>query len=102
MRLITEKVGPFELNCVLFVYLKHIVALCVCFCMFVYVYTLVHKTKCIAIHLFQEQPGSLSQVDLSKSGGRLYMIPKELWRLVEHINVHGKAVVRNLVCWMGL
>lgn len=48
-----------------------------------------------------EQPGSLSQVDLSKSGGRLYMIPKELWRLVEHINVHGKAV-ENLFQIPGL
>ncbi|KAL8583253.1 hypothetical protein ACOMHN_043088 [Nucella lapillus] len=37
-----------------------------------------------------EQPGSLGHVDLSKTGGRLYMVPKELWRLIEHINVYGK------------
>ncbi|XP_076445234.1 inositol polyphosphate 5-phosphatase OCRL-like isoform X2 [Babylonia areolata] len=37
-----------------------------------------------------EQPGSLGHVDISKTGGRLYMVPKELWRLIEHINVYGK------------
>lgn len=32
-----------------------------------------------------EQPGSLEKRDLSASGGRLYAIPKEIWRLVDHI-----------------
>ena len=44
----------------------------------------------------QEQPGSLGHVDLTKTGGRLYMVPKELWRLVEHINTYGKDKVRRL------
>ncbi|KAK7107287.1 inositol polyphosphate 5-phosphatase OCRL-like isoform X2 [Littorina saxatilis] len=37
-----------------------------------------------------EQPGSLGHVDLTKTGGRLYMVPKELWRLIQHITNHGK------------
>nr|KAG5691659.1 hypothetical protein BaRGS_022934 [Batillaria attramentaria] len=37
-----------------------------------------------------EQTGSLTQVDLAETGGRLYMVPKELWRLVDHIVVNGK------------
>ncbi|XP_060063309.1 inositol polyphosphate 5-phosphatase OCRL-like [Ylistrum balloti] len=37
-----------------------------------------------------EQPGSLEKRDLTSSGGRLYAIPKEIWRLVDHIWKVGK------------
>ncbi|XP_069133751.1 inositol polyphosphate 5-phosphatase OCRL-like isoform X1 [Argopecten irradians] len=37
-----------------------------------------------------EQPGSLEKRDLTASGGRLYAIPKEIWRLVDHIWKAGK------------
>lgn len=36
-----------------------------------------------------EQPGSLMSRDLTQ-GGRLYAVPKEVWRLVDHIWHHGR------------
>ncbi|XP_056015071.1 inositol polyphosphate 5-phosphatase OCRL-like isoform X2 [Ostrea edulis] len=37
-----------------------------------------------------EQPGSLMSRDLTQ-GGRLYAVPKEIWRLVDHIWHYGKT-----------
>ncbi|XP_059142806.1 inositol polyphosphate 5-phosphatase OCRL-like [Physella acuta] len=36
-----------------------------------------------------EQPGSLSRVDIARDGGRLYMIPKEIWKLVDFLRKKG-------------
>ncbi|XP_055887832.1 inositol polyphosphate 5-phosphatase OCRL-like [Biomphalaria glabrata] len=33
-----------------------------------------------------EQPGSLSRVDITKDGGRLYMVPKEIWKMVDFLH----------------
>ncbi|CAL1542649.1 unnamed protein product [Lymnaea stagnalis] len=36
-----------------------------------------------------EQPGSLSLVDITQDGGRLYMVPKEIWKMVDFLHKHG-------------
>ncbi|XP_005098372.1 inositol polyphosphate 5-phosphatase OCRL isoform X2 [Aplysia californica] len=36
-----------------------------------------------------EQPGSLSRVDITQDGGRLYMVPKEIWKLVDFLHKYG-------------
>ncbi|BFZ24676.1 hypothetical protein BsWGS_27714 [Bradybaena similaris] len=33
-----------------------------------------------------EQPGSLSRLDIAQDGGRLYMVPKEIWKLVDFLH----------------
>ena len=38
---------------------------------------------------YQEQPGSLVKRDVLNQGGRLYAIPKEIWRLVDHLWQYG-------------
>ncbi|RUS72880.1 hypothetical protein EGW08_019354 [Elysia chlorotica] len=36
-----------------------------------------------------EKPGSLSRVDIAQDGGRLYMVPKEIWKMVDFLHQHG-------------
>ncbi|CAE1246042.1 INPP5B_F [Acanthosepion pharaonis] len=38
-----------------------------------------------------EQPGSLKQVDIAATGGRLYAVPKEIWRLIDHLHKFGRT-----------
>ncbi|KAH9491544.1 hypothetical protein Btru_030906 [Bulinus truncatus] len=33
-----------------------------------------------------EQPGSLDRIDITKDGGRLYMVPKEIWKMVDFLH----------------
>lgn len=35
-----------------------------------------------------ERPGSLSRVDIAQDGGRLYMVPKEIWKMVDFLHQH--------------
>ncbi|KAL5009466.1 hypothetical protein ScPMuIL_011771 [Solemya velum] len=44
----------------------------------------------VATLLDLEQPGSLSKVDVAATGGRLYSVPKEIWRMVDHIWRYGR------------
>ncbi|CAG5125874.1 unnamed protein product [Candidula unifasciata] len=36
-----------------------------------------------------EQPGSLNRLDIAQDGGRLYMVPKEIWKLVDFLHRNG-------------
>ncbi|BFZ10183.1 hypothetical protein BsWGS_13221 [Bradybaena similaris] len=36
-----------------------------------------------------EQPGSLSRVDIAQDGGRLYMVPKEIWKFIDFLHKNG-------------
>ncbi|GFN84722.1 inositol polyphosphate 5-phosphatase ocrl-1, partial [Plakobranchus ocellatus] len=36
-----------------------------------------------------EQPGSLSKVDIAQDGGRLYMVPKEIWKMIDFLHQNG-------------
>ncbi|GAB1603022.1 inositol polyphosphate 5-phosphatase OCRL-1-like isoform X1 [Argonauta hians] len=38
-----------------------------------------------------EQPGSLKGVDIATTGGRLYAVPKEIWRLIDHLFKYGRS-----------
>ncbi|XP_052827352.1 inositol polyphosphate 5-phosphatase OCRL isoform X2 [Octopus bimaculoides] len=38
-----------------------------------------------------EQPGSLKDVDIAATGGRLYAVPKEIWRLIDHLFKYGRS-----------